>query len=140
MKNYVCFLIVLILSSCDAPVDQNTSFDYSIDQSIGCFCTFSGELVRLFVKADTIADAIILADNSRLAYERWSTYKTIKGLYNDISNIDTSVFDVVVTIDTVHNFPSLFYFNPKPMIHGDTVIRVYDAQMSYTTKNYNKLK
>jgi hypothetical protein len=141
MKNILCFLITTIfLNGCDTPVNENKSYDYSIEQQTGCFCVLGGVWVKLFVKADTIADAINLSDNSRLAYEQQTQYRTIKGLNNELLSIDTSIYDIRVTMDTVLHYPSFIYFNPKPIIHGDTVLIVADAQMSYSTRNYTKLK
>ena len=141
MKNLLfVFITTMILSGCDTPVDKNNSYDYSIEQQTGCFCVMGGIWVKLFVKADTIADAINLSDNSRLAYGQQRQYRTINGLNRELLSIDTSIYDIKVTMDTVLHYPSFIYFNPKPIIHGDTVLIVQDAQMSYTTKNYIKLK
>ncbi len=139
MKNLIFFFIALILYGCNTLVNESSSYDYSIEQNVGCFCPRGGEWVKLFVKSDSITKAIKLSDNSRLSYDQRRLYRTIKDLYNEISNIDTSIYDVIITIDPLHNYPSFFYFNPKPIVHGDTISIVMDAQMSYTTKNYKKI-
>ncbi len=141
MKNVLYFLIATtILSGCDNPIDQSNSYDYSIEQKTGCFCPLGGIWVKLFVRVDTIADAINLSDNSRLAYEERRSYKSIKGLFDVTSRIDTAKYDVRIIIDSMYNYPSYIFFNPKPIVHGDTVLITADAQMSYTTRNYVKLK
>jgi hypothetical protein len=141
MKNILYFLITtIILGGCDTPIDKNNSYDYSIEQQMGCFCPLGGVWVKLFVSADTIADAINLSDNSRIAYEERRSYKSIKGLFDVISRIDTATNDARIIIDSVYNYPSFIYFNPKPIVHGDTVWTIADAQMSYTTRNYIRLK
>jgi hypothetical protein len=124
---------------CDTSVNQNNSHDYTIEQQLGCFCPQGGVWVKLYVKADTIAEAVTISTNSHLSYEERKSYKTIKGLFEVISQIDTATYNVKISIDSVNNYPSYLYFNPKPIVHGDTVQIIEDAQMTYTTKNYNKL-
>lgn len=140
MKKFFCFLgLIFFVIGCENSVDSNNSYDYSIEQRRDCFCPRAGVWVKLFVKADTIASAIYIEDNSPLSYEEKQPYRTIKGLFDEISLIDTSFGNVEVIMDSVNNYPSYIYFGPKPIIQGDTVIITEDAQFSYTTKNYRKL-
>ena len=140
MKRLFYFIASLfVIIGCDSPVNQNNSNDYSIEQQLGCYCPQGGVWVKLHVKADTIAEAFTIPDNRQLSYEDRSGYKTIKGLFNVISELDTSVYNVNILMDSVNNYPSLISFNPKPLIHGDTLLIIEDAQMAYTTKNYTKL-
>ena len=104
-----------------------------------CFCPQAGVWVKLFVKADTTAGALDISSGSYLTYEQWKPYRTIKGLFDEISLRDTSVYDVRVVIDSTYNYPAFVYFNPKPVVHGDTVLIVEDAQLSYSTRNYVRL-
>lgn len=138
-KLFCCIAILFLANGCDSPVNQNNSNDYSIEQQLGCYCPFGGVWVKLYVKADTIVQAIAIADNCRLSYEEQRGYKTIKELFNVMAKLDTSIYDVNIKMDSVNNFPSLISFNPKPEVHGDTVLIITDAQMAYTTKNYIKL-
>jgi hypothetical protein len=140
MKHFTFLGIILMILGCDAVVDDKSSFDYSIEQKLGCFCPLGGVWTKLYVRADTIADAVFLADNSQLTFEERSQYRTINALLRDISQIDTTRYSVIVTIDTIHNFPSYFNFNPKPIVNGDTAGIVVDAQVSYTTRNYFDLR
>lgn len=94
---------------------------------------------KLFVKADTIANAVDISSGSYLTYARWKPYRSIRDLFDEISRRDTSVYIVRVVLDSTYNYPTFVYFNPKPVVHGDTVITVTDAQLSYTTRNYQKL-
>ncbi len=128
--------IGLLLVGCDAGVNQNDSYDYSIEQQMGCFCPQGGQWVRLFVRADTIAHAIYLSTGLTLSYEEWRPYRTITGLFHEISLHDTSGYNVRVEFDSTHAYPTFVYFNPKPVVHGDTISTIMDAQVSYTTRNY----
>jgi hypothetical protein len=93
--------------------DDKSSFDYSLEQRLSCFCPLGGVWAKLNVKADTIADAVFLADNSQLTLEERSQYRTINALLRDISQIDTSRCSVIVMIDTIYNFPSYFCSPPS---------------------------
>ena len=138
MRTYFLHIaaIILLVSGCDTAVNESDSYDYSVEQQMGCFCPQGGQWVRLFVRADTIARAISISTGSNLTYEEWRPYRTIRGLFHEISLRDTSVYEVRVEIDSTYNYPSLVYFNPKPIVHGDTVLTVMDAQLSYSTRNY----
>lgn len=136
---FYCIAILFWVNGCDSPVNQNNSNDYSIEQQLGCYCPLGGVWVKLYIKADTIAQAIAIADNRRLSYEEQKRYKTIKGLFNVMAELDTSIYNVKILMDSINNYPSLISFNPKPEVHGDTVLIIMDAQMAYTTKNYVKL-
>jgi len=141
MRKIFYFIIVSILFiGCENSVENKiNSYDYSIEQQRNCFCPQAGVWIRLFVKSDTIAKAIYISDNSPLTYEQKRPYRTIKGLFEEIAQKDTSTFYVKVEMDSADNYPSYVYFNPKPKIHGDTVTVINDAQSSYVTKNYTKL-
>jgi len=139
-KIFYLIIISILFVGCENSVENNiNSYDYSIDQRIDCFCPQAGIWVKLFIKSDTIANAIYIADNSPLTYEQIRPYRTIKGLYEEISKKDTSTYYIKVIMDSVSNYPSYIYINPKPKIHGDTVFVIKDAQLSYMTKNYSKL-
>jgi hypothetical protein len=134
-----CLAATFAWCGCDTPVNENSSYDYSVEQQIGCFCPNAGVWVKLFVKADTIADAVTMPDNIHLSYEERRPFRTIKGLQELIPQIDTGKYDVKITMDSAYNYPSYIYFTPKAVRHGDTVQVVTDAQMVYTTKNFVKL-
>jgi len=131
---YLAITIVLVF--CDAPGNAKDQYDYSIEQELGCFCPQGGKWVKLFVAADTIAAAQDLASGSQLSNLEWMPYKTVKGLFEEISNHDTSIFEIRITMDTIFNYPSYLYFNPKTIVHGDTAISMEDAQLAYTTRNF----
>jgi hypothetical protein len=136
---FYCLATTIAFCGCDTSVNDSNSYDYSVEQKLGCFCPHGGVWVKLSVRADTVADAITISDNNRLSYQEARRYKSIKGLFEVISEIDTARYDVRTTFDSLNNYPSYIYFNPKPIVHGDTVQAIFDAQMSYTTRNYIKL-
>jgi hypothetical protein len=127
--------LIILFIGCENITDTNKSYDYFIEQKMDCFCPQSNRWVRLYVRSDTVAMAINIKDNSQLSYEQSRPYKTIKGLFDLISQIDTSAFETVITIDSVNNYPSNIYLSPKGIQQGDTVSIINDAQLSYTTKN-----
>lgn len=135
---YSLFIFLVLLNGCDNILDENNSYDYSLEQQMGCFCPQGGIWVKLFVKADTVSKAIRISDNSLLSYNEFRFYKSIKGLFDEISQRDTSTYDVEINMDSINNYPTYVYFNPKPIVNGDTVQVISDAQLSYTTKNYSK--
>jgi hypothetical protein len=136
---FCCLIITIVLCGCDATVNENNSYDYSIEQQMNCFCPQSSVWVKLFVKADTVADAIRISDNIHLSYGDRKPYKSIKGLLDEVARLNTGTYNVIITMDSVNNYPSYLYFNPNPVANGDTVQAILDAQWSYTTKNYIKL-
>ncbi len=132
-------ILTVGLVGCDTVVNNNKPYDYSIEQQQGCFCPQMGIWVRLFVKADTIAEAVRISDNVRLSYAERQSYRTIGGLFDVVNRLDTAGFDIRIDFDSLYRYPTYIYFSPKPVRHGDTVQVIYDAQMSYTTRNYIKL-
>jgi len=131
----VAFVIFCGCSGDDLLVNDNFKYDYSIEQSRSCFCPYSGEKVKIFVKADTIADIIFLSNKSHLAYNWWQSYRTIKGLFREVSLWDDTVrFAVKVSYDPIFHYPSFISVNPKPFLG------ITDIGFAYETKNYLKLR
>ena len=121
-------------------VDEGHLYDYSIEQQMGCYCSQGGVWVKLYISDDTVSNAIRTSDIFKLTYDEFKDYKSIKGLFNKISETDTSTLDLIVTYDSINNYPSFIDINPKPIVVDDsTVVTIEDAQLSYTTKNYKKL-
>jgi len=135
-----CLLTITILAICAISFGQNGAYDYSIEQRRDCYCLYGDVWVKLFVRADTIADAITIPGNLHLPNEQRRWYKTIKGLSDEMSNIDTLNYSMHVTMDSSNNYPSYLSFGPKKVRHGDTVIVILDAWITYSTRNYIKLK
>ena len=137
---FVVLSFIFLLSGCDTIVDENNSYDYTIEQKMDCFCPQANAWVKLYVNADTVSSAVRLSDNHFLNYNEFRYYKSIKGLFDQISEIDTSKYELEVIMDSKNNYPAYVYYNPKPIVvPGDTVVAVIsDGQLSYTTRNYSK--
>ncbi|RPI04102.1 MAG: hypothetical protein EHM64_11060 [Ignavibacteriae bacterium] len=137
---YICIIIISAFVATSCVVESSKDiYDYSIDQAISCFCPPTGT-VRLFVRADTIADALSLSDNNHIERSQWTRYKTIKGLFDVIAQRDTSRFDVKVTMDPKDNYPSRIFINPKPVIVDSIAVIITDGGFAYETSNYVRLK
>jgi hypothetical protein len=143
MKFSIYFFVVflLLINGCDTLVDESNSYDYSMEQRMDCFCSRAGIWVKLFIRADTISNAVRISDNKQLTYDEFKYYKSINGLFDLISETDTSTHQLIVTINSEDNYPSFLYIDLKPIVINDsTIVTVADAQISYTTNNYIKLK
>ena len=138
---YFFVAFVLLINGCDTLIDESNSYDYSIEQKMDCFCSQAGIWVKLFIKADTISNAVRISDKKQLTYKEFKYYKSIKGLFDTISETDTNTHQLIVTFDSEDNYPSFLYIDLKPIVINDsTTVTVADAQLSYTTNNYIKLK
>jgi hypothetical protein len=139
------FLAFFLLTGCTEKgnsVDASRFCDYSIEQSRSCFCPYAGNPVKLYVAADTIADAVWLSNNEHLNSIERQAYRTIEELFMEIEYWDTSsTFQVSAIFDSVDHYPSYVSISPKPIIANDTIIGVIcDADVSYRTWNYKKYK
>lgn len=137
---YPFIIIIFLLLGCENTTEINNSYEYSMEQKMECFCPQAANWIKLYVQSDTIAKAIRISDNIELNYTQYKPYKTIRQLWDLISKIDTSKYELKVEIDSVNNFPSYIYSNPKNIIQGDTVMVIADADYSYTTRNYKRIK
>jgi hypothetical protein len=133
-------VLVLFLTGCENSIDVNEKYDYSIEQQMICFCPEGGSWLKLFIVQDTISKAIRISDNQILSYNEFRFFKSIKGLFELITETDTSKYDLTVIMDPTGTYPSYLYCNPKPIVNGDTVSVIYDADISFSTRNYIKLK
>jgi len=137
----VAFVLLCGCSENDLLVNDNIKYDYSIEQSLFCYCINRGQKVKLFVRADTIADVVLLSDNSHLPYNSWRQYRTIKDLFNEIASHDTSRYIVKVSYDSVFHYPSYLYINPRTIVVNDSVIiEIADADVIYETQNFIESK
>lgn len=139
-KIWFLFIASFVLVRCESLLDDSSFYDYSIEQKIDCFCPYSGNWVKLYIKSDTISNAFRSLDNQPLAYNEFKYYKSVRGLFDLITKTDTSYYFLTVIIDSLNNYPLLVYLEPKPIIIGDdTLIVVTDGQLSYTSRDYIKL-
>jgi hypothetical protein len=146
MKTFISIVFPFVLfSGCtitDNSFSANKPIDYTVEQSISCFCPQSGELVKLFVVNDTIADAVWLSNNNHLNIVERCRFRSIKGLFTEIERWDSSAsFQVSVTYDPMNHYPSRVSIIPRPIIENDSVHGIIlDAGISYTTWNYIKIQ
>jgi hypothetical protein len=141
MKNLIFISIAfMVFFGCanNNPVSSlYPGYDYSIEQSWNCFCPNSGMKVKVFVKADTIANVILLSDNSYLPYDLWGRYRTIKGLFSEAASYDTLAYNVSVSYDSVFHYPSMIYVGRKPIIINDTLVAGFnDVWFQIKTRNF----
>ncbi len=127
---------IIFLSGCDRFMTDADTYDYSIEQQMNCFCSQGGQWVRLHVKADTIADATNISNGNHLTSEQWQPYRTIHGLFDEITKWDTSMYHVDVTIDSTFGYPSFLSIYQRTVVHGDTIPFATDGGFNYTTRNY----
>jgi len=139
MKNISLLSVLILLSfSCETPI-YDELFDYTIEQRIECFCPNVGVWVKLYVESDTVASAYLLSNSQPLNYESFKFYKSIKELFELISEIDTTQYVLRYNIDSIYNYPSYIYIDLKPVIIGNDTFYNADTQSIYFTRNYTKL-
>ncbi len=133
-------LIALMLSfgcSKDGSVNVNSTFDYSIEQSRSCFCPYGGQTAKIYVSADTIADALWISDGTHLSPGQRAGYRTIKGLIDEIAHWNTSLFVVNISYDSLNGYPSFLSIYPKAVVTSDSIVGgIFDAGVAYRTGNY----
>jgi hypothetical protein len=131
--------VTLFLWGCESLIFEDRSYDYSIEQQMGCYCPQGGVWVKLFVTSDTVSKAIRISDEHQLTYNEFRDYKSIKSLFDEILNTDTTLTNMTIIMDSLNYYPSILSFSPKPIIiGGDTVATIEDAWSYYNTKNYKK--
>ncbi len=145
MKSFFILLIVaVLLFSCNKsnnPLSDLNKYDYSIDQVRSCFCPNAGKKVKIFVKDNLIADVINTSNKTHLPENEWDQYKTIKGLFDEISLVDTSRFLLEVQYNSQYKYPNLVSIRPKPVEVNDSIIGIIvDGNISYSTSNYQEYK
>jgi len=141
MKNFMflsIFFSLLLGCSDNNPVSSlYHQYDYSIEQTRSCYCPNSGEIVKIFVRADTIAKVTLLSDNSDLPYNKWGRFRTIKGLSDEVARLDTSTHSISVSYDPVFHYPSMINVSLKPIIVNDSIVAIYmDAWYQLETRNF----
>jgi hypothetical protein len=134
-----CSLLLIGCHKNDNILGIDDAYDYSIDQSISCFCPGDQEPVRIFVRSDSIVDAIAISTKNHLNICERRSYRTIRGLLAEIERwkSDTSLFQVFIEYDSVYNYPSVVSVYPKPVIINDTIVAIInDAGISYRSWNF----
>jgi hypothetical protein len=137
---YFFVAILFFITGCDSPTEVSNHFDYSIEQKMDCYCSQNDIWVNLFITSDTVSNAIRISDNKQLNYNEFKYYKSIKELFEWISETDTTVYNLVVSTNSEYNFPSFIFIYPKPVVTDTITWIIADGELSYSTKNYKKLK
>ena len=119
LLTWTCFFL---LGCNENSISGSESFDYSIDQKLSCFCPFGNKTVRLYVQADTITDVIDISSEVHLPRNEWNRYRTIRGLFEEISSLDTSNYIVKVSYDPIYRYPAYIRVDPKPIYMNDTTV------------------
>lgn len=102
---------------------QSRSFhDYTIDQTRSCYCPHGGELVRITVRSDTVAQVIRISDTSVVTYP---FCLTIDSLFGIIRNSRTD--SLVIRYNDQYGYPE--YLDVNPQLHP------VDAGFLYETSN-----
>jgi hypothetical protein len=84
--------------------------DYTIDQKRSCYCPQGGELVRITVRSDTVAQAIRVSDTVVVTYP---FYLTIDSLFAIIRNSRTD--SLVIRYNNQYGYPE--YLDVNPQLH-----------------------
>ena len=121
MNKYVLLTVItLLLSSCknNLSPENNIPYDYSIDQVKFWADQYSGKPVRVYSKADTIADLRWISDSSQLPIYLWRDYRTLKGLSDEAGKWDTVDYVIVDTLDPVYHYPRYLSVHAKIVLPG----------------------
>jgi hypothetical protein len=99
--------------------------DYAIDQMRSCFCSEGGEVMRIVVRADTIASITRVSDGSALGNATKPLYHTIDSLFSIIHTHTTD--SLVVRYDERYGYPETLDINPQ--------LHPVDGGVLYATTN-----
>ena len=136
MKTIILFGILLICcSACKkeqssqppqlTPYEKwqsRTFHDYTIDQKRSCFCPHAGELVRITVRSDSVAQVIRISDTAVVTYP---LYLTIDSLFAIIWNSRSD--SLVIRYNDQYGYPE--YLDVNPQLHP------VDGGFLYETSN-----
>jgi hypothetical protein len=119
-KVIIPIALIILFGSCKDNVSPNNSsvYDYSIDQVKYWVDQYSGQGVRVYSKADTIADLRWLSDNTQVPLYLWNNYRTMKGLSEEIGKWDTANFIIVDTLDGVYHYLRYLSIRSKVILPG----------------------
>jgi hypothetical protein len=101
--------------------------NYMLDQTTDSWYPWSGDSVRITVKADTINKVFSLHGDSALASYLWLQYKTVDQLF-EIAELDTGGNEINWEFDTKYGYPIVLRYEIKPPPRTEGIIK-------YTTYN-----
>jgi hypothetical protein len=82
--------------------------NYTIDQARSCYCLHAGQLMRITIRSDTVAQVIRLSDSSTVTYP---FYFTIDSLFGIIRNPGTD--SLAIRYNSQYGFPEYVDINPQ---------------------------
>jgi hypothetical protein len=84
--------------------------DYTIGQTLMCFCPDGGTEFEISVRRDTIYSVVGLDNGIRVPSDQWGRYRTVNGLFELISSINPGGVAVMqVTYDPALGLPTSIY-------------------------------
>jgi len=90
---------------------QSQNFhNYTIDQNRSCYCLYGGELMRITVRSDTVAQVKRVSDASVVTFPY---YLTIDSLFGIIRNSKTD--SLVIRYNDQYGYPE--YLDVNPQLH-----------------------
>jgi hypothetical protein len=102
---------------------QSQNFhNYTIDQNRSCYCLYGGELMRITVRSDTVAQVKRVSDASVVTFPY---YLTIDSLFGIIRNSKTD--SLVIRYNDQYGYPE--YLDVNPQLHP------LDGGVLYETSN-----
>ena len=102
---------------------QSQNFhNYTIDQNRSCYCLHGGELMRITIRSDTVAQIKRISDASVITFPY---YLTIDSLFGIIRNSRTD--SLVIRYNDQYGYPE--YFDVNPQLHP------LDGGVLYETSN-----
>jgi hypothetical protein len=92
---------------------QNLHF-YTIEETISCFCAYSGQPIAIQVDADTVTSVRLVATGQEISKQGW---QTVPQLFDYIEQlIVTPDYTVKVTFDPAFGHPTLIEYSCPPNI------------------------
>jgi hypothetical protein len=105
--------------------------DYTITQSLNCFCFNGGVDVKVEVRNDSVIRVRNAMTDSVFSKETFQRYKSVNDLFTFMGTIDTTkVAQYIFEYDSTYGFPKNIYV--------DYNAQIADEEMGYTTKNLVK--
>ncbi len=136
MRNtWIVLITVMVFFGCSKnnSLNVDSKHGYSVEQTVLVpFGPVHPDSARIYVVSDTISDVVSLSNNTHIPRDRWTWYRTIKGLHDEATRWDTSVFEINITYDPVHGYPSWLSIYPKPSSG------LHDVSIAYRTRNYKE--
>lgn len=101
--------------------------DYTIGQTLMCFCHDGGTEFEITVRRDTVFSVVGLDNGNKIPSDQWGRYRTVNGLFELIGSINPGAVAVMqVAYDPALGLPTSIYV--------DMNANVADDEYSYITR------